>query len=502
MKLSRISLILALAAMPCAAPLGRAAVVINEFNFDDNSTDDVEYVELHNTGPGAVDIGGYTLGGRDAGGIGPTAVIPAGTSLGSGGYYVVGNTGVLNVTQVVASGFLENETETIELYNGAFDTGALVDAVLYEGSATALFDALSAPLKAQIVQSYWPNNTNTGTGASPNLKTILSISRYVDGIDRNNNGRDFGLRPGTPGSSNVTATMSAYAAPNVDALADGTVVPGFTASFVNARVITPGTVTAGLNPNAIPAPPLSSKAIIAWDNTGGGNAVVSDATFIGSQQYSFFAYLDTEDIPVNTNSAGVQFRGSEFTFYGLAGSIDPATGGIPGLPSVSGQVGAGAANSNVGTSGIAWYYEKVGVPVGGGAVSEKLYLIDAGDGGNMNTELANTTPDEWIVLQTIDVSAVPSGWYELGISIDAAGNGVARAGSQTFNFTTAANIDGGFYVGYRENTQDGAVGVPSYLRPPTFAVGNVIPEPATLVVAIGAVLCGGAVRVARRRSNG
>ena len=94
-----------------------------------------------------------------------------------------------------------------------------------------------------------------------------------------------------------------------------------------------------------------------------------------------YAYLDTADLPVSTTTT-TSFRGSEATYFGLAGAIDAFTN----LASVSGTVGLGASNSANGASGVAWYYEKVGIPVGGGNVSEKLYLINAGDSGNMNTE--------------------------------------------------------------------------------------------------------------------
>jgi hypothetical protein len=495
------SLIFALAASLCAAPLGRAAIVINEFQYDDSGTDNREFIELYNSGAAAVDISGWTVGTRDivsgvvtigSGASAPVAIPGAAgsgtTMLGPGGYYVIGNTGVTNVNQVVGGGVLENDTETVELWDGAFNASNLVDAALYEGSATALAAALPAGITSQFGQTYWGNHQ--GFQSAEANQVLTAVGRYRDGIDTNNNGRDFGLRPGSPGAANNSGIMTAYTPPNVDSLADGTAVAGLTGSFVGGRVITPGTVTAGLNPNAIPAPPKSAKAIIAWDNTGGGNAVVSNQIYSGAQQFALYAYLDTSDLPVSSNASAVQFRGSELTFYGLGGSIDAFTN----LASVSGQVGLGAANSANGASGVAWYYEKVGLPVGGGAVSEKLYLIDAGDGGNMNTEGANTTADEWIVLQTIDLSAAASAWHYLSIAVDAAGNGVAVYDDQTFNFTTAPNLDGGLYVGYRENTQEGSVGVPGYLRPPTFA----IPEPAAWVVAMGAVL-GGFALAARRR---
>ena len=136
---------------------------------------------------------------------------------------------------------------------------------------------------------------------------------------------------------------------------------------------------------------------------------------------------------------------------------------------------------------------KVGETVtGNGIVSEKLYLVDAGAGGNMNTDAGNAAADTWSILATIDLSNSPSAWRKLSISVDALGNGVASYENQTFNFTTAPALYGSFYTGYRENTQAGSVGVPAYLRPATFAA---VPEPAT----VGLAAIAGMALVVRRR---
>ena len=471
------------------------ALLINEFQYDDSSTDDREYVELYNSGANPVDISGYTVGTRDtAVGSGASAPVVIPGALGSGttmipagGYYVIGNPGVANLNQSVASGMLENDTETIELRDGPFATGILIDAVVYEGSAT-LAGLPADVLTERGANPYYPNHQGIDLAGTP-LKPATSVARYLDGVDSNNNGRDFAMRPGTPGAANATSIMTSYVAPNVDALADGAAVPGLTGSFVGGRVITPGTVVSGLNPNAIPAPPTGSKAIVAWDGSGGGNGVVSNAVFSGAQEFQIYAYLDTANLPLSSNASNVTFRGSEATFYGLGGSIDAFTN----LANVSGTVGI-TANSVNGATGLAWYYEKVGeTATGNGVVSEKLYLIDAGAGGNMNTDPGNAAADVWSILATIDLSSSPSAWHHLSIAIDAAGNGVAGFDDQTFNFVTAPNLNGSFYVGYRENTQEGSTGVPSYLRPATFAV----PEPSTIALAIAAC-CGLAVR---RKSN-
>jgi hypothetical protein len=41
--------------------MARAAIIINEFSYDDGGTDDKEFVELYNNGGAAVDISGWTL---------------------------------------------------------------------------------------------------------------------------------------------------------------------------------------------------------------------------------------------------------------------------------------------------------------------------------------------------------------------------------------------------------------------------------------------------------
>jgi hypothetical protein len=459
-----------------ATPFVNAQVVINEFVYDDGGTDDREFVELLNTGNSPVDISGWTIGGHDGTATqnNPITTIPGAvgsgtTILAAGDYYVIaGSNSVPNFDQVmtVTNGFLENDGETLELFDGAFDASNLVDGVVYEafGVGSAGPGSLSAGMLAQVNGGpYWgpANVPDAGAGL-----TTLTVSRYVNGRDTNNNGRDFGIRPPTPGAANTSPTMTVYTAPNPDPLNDGDVLPGHTGSFVGLRAMTPSVVVAGLNPNAITAtiPGGHTKALVGWDGAGGGNAIVTDAIFAGgAQRFDITAYLDTEDMPGSTNSSGVPFQTSEVSFYGLGGSIDAGVAAGGGsLSNVSGVI-AHDNNSAVGLTGVAWYYEKVG-----GGVSEKLYLIDAGDGGNENTRVGNATADEWIVLQEIDLSAAASDWHRLSIQIDAAGNGMARYDDQTFNFTTAAGLFGTFNIGYRENAQDGAVLVPDYLRPPTF----------------------------------
>ena len=95
----------AICALFFATAPARAAVIINEYVYDDNGTDDREFVELYNNGVAAVDISGWTVIGRDVTTVNPSATIPAATSLAAGAYYVLSNTGVLNSNQTVAARF-------------------------------------------------------------------------------------------------------------------------------------------------------------------------------------------------------------------------------------------------------------------------------------------------------------------------------------------------------------------------------------------------------------
>ena len=457
-----------------------AAVVINEVVYDDGGTDDREFVELYNNGLAPENIGGWTLGGQDQVGPNTTITITPNSVINPGGYYVVGQPGVPNLNQsvIATGGFLENDAESLELRNA----GILVDALVYESNKgpTAINNAgygtLPADVAANVGPGIWGNNQSTDFAGTP-LLSSAGIGRFVDGVDTNNNGRDFGFRPNTPGTTNDPVNITRYAVPDISSSPVGTALTNFAYGFVPPHVIDP-TVADTYNPNAISHPPSSAnRAIISWDPTGGGNAVSSAETFPTSKsKFDIYAYFDTRPLPQNSNAQGTLFRGSEITAYGI-GSTDA----LANLTDISGQVGV--PDTQNGTTGVAWVYEKVAAPDPSAPtsptnmVSEKLYLVDAKDGGDAGQ--GGTKAFYWTILAEIDLSNVPSNWFRLGIDIDALGNGTAQFGNQFYSFTTAQH-SGAFSVAYRENTQIGSVGVPSaILRPPTFAA---VPEPTTLLL--------------------
>jgi hypothetical protein len=479
----------AICALLFASRATSAAIIINELVYDDGGTDDREYVELYNNGPAAVDISGWIVrnsdtvaapGDNNADFTIPGAAGSGTTTLAAGDYYVISSfANVLNV-DLVAIGTLENDNEGMELLDGS---GAVADSVITERNR--------GPVAISPGEGGFFGNTTTSDPAVTPLNTRLSLGRFVDGRDTNNNGRDFGMRPSTPGTANNTGFMTLYEPPNPTGQTVGAEVPGFAYNFVNAKYIDP-TVADGTNPNAIaPAPSTGNRAIIAWDPTGGGNAVTTTQVFNTAQSgFKIFAYLETSDLPQQM-TATAAFLGSEVTIYGV-GSGDFNGTGLADLTDLAGNIGLSAgtlpASDNFnGTTGFAWVYERTAIN-GTTPAKEFLYLVDANDGGDSTA--GGNTPMDWTILQTIDLSNVPSDWYELSINIDALGNGAAGFNGTNYLFTAPpAYHSGAFNVSYRENLQLGADGTPdAIMRPATFTI---VPEPASLLLALfGAIACG------------
>ena len=411
-----------------------------------------EFIELYNAGATPVDLANWSIVGFDltAGSDSYAYTIPAdlagGTSIAPGGYFVVGAAAVPGVKFTpLPSGemFTDLAAQVLELRN---NSSATVDAVGYEvwrASTTGLTLATPAQV-AQIGSGYM------GSVISPASNPILSWSRYRNGHDTNQNGLDFGFLPLTPGASNVTLPVNAsHTIPNVDS----PVLPVNTAlstqyytSFVLPRVIDP-TVSSAVNPRALPTrSPQGGNAIIAWDETGGGNAVYSKELV---NKFDLYAYFDTTALGVAATTLDEEY---EFQVYGI-GSLDPLADlpdpsglipddEVPGAPNLAGPTKSGA-------TGIGWVYEQFEPDPDGvaGTAFSKLFLVDFGDSGDSTPN----QPGGWDVIQEINLTDAQSGWHRLGVDYNpTTGAVVARFGDQTFNFTTDADTQGNFYVVYRE----------------------------------------------------
>jgi hypothetical protein len=445
--------------------LTRAAIIINEVAYDDTGSggaDDHEFVELYNSGPGAVDISGWTLGGRDNTGLNPSAVVPGAvgsntTVLAANDYYVIGNAAVASRDQTVAANFIENDAEQIELWNGAINTTTLIDAFLTEANkGAASHGALSPAMAAQVAGGYYGNfqsghvNGQTAQGgAGSNGPVLVSQSRYIDGLDSDNNGRDFGQRRATPGAANSSGLVTQYTGPNVDSLAVGTEAPGHFGSFVNPRVVDPTTVSQ-FNPSSIPASPQGGNAITIWDTEFGGHGGGVDGVMQVNGRYDMFVYVDPRLLgPTDLE---------EWT-VGIAGASDPLHNFM---------------SSVNGSTGLAWVFHR-------DETTRTLQLIDFGQGGPAGSR---------VVLGSVPLTDADLGWHLMSIVVNGT-SVVGRYDSTFINGTTASNLTGNIaYFSYREGITNNA---DPLLRPLTI---DAIPEPSTLVLA---GLVGLALAARRRR---
>ncbi|TWT73571.1 hypothetical protein Pla123a_39070 [Posidoniimonas polymericola] len=411
-----------------------AQVVINELAYDSspNASRFAEYIELYNAGASAVNIGDWSVASIELADnfLFFEDFIPSGTMLAAGEYYVLGATGTPNLDQDLGNSLdlWPNANTVIELRNGPT---TIVDAIAYEankGNAN-----LTAAQIAEVGAGWWGNTQNYDRPDHP-----ISIGRYIDGRDTNNSGADFGIVPTTPGASNGLLMTGAYSIPDVDGLsaASNDPVPGMSGSFTVPRVVDP-TVVDTINPNAIPASPQGGNAIMAWDESGGGNMSFAPELITS---YDMYAYIDT--VPYGGG-------GAESTTYGIG-----TTGSLHNLPDPTGLFFGDVGTAN-GNTGIGWVIQKED-----SASLNRVMLVDFNDGGP-----SNPASGDWTVLESIEMGEMASDWYRLSLDYDpVTGDVVAVFGDQTFTHTATTDMIGTFYIGYRESVDQSLV----QIRPPTF----------------------------------
>lgn len=412
-----------------------AQVFINEVVKEERTTgagaispDVREFLELYNAGATPANIGNWSIVTTNlANGTPINDVLPADATIPAGGYYVIAVAGrtIANANHYITIGATEElypdlTGSVIELKDAS---STLVDAVGYDIFRTTNTVPPTVEQEAQIGGGWWGQfQSYTSTGPQ-------SLARYRDGRDSNISGRDFGILPATPGASNNLPLNQLHTVPNVDAAATGSIVNNYNFSFIAARTIDPA-VASGFNPKVIPASPQGGKAIVAWDESGGGNATYSKELV---NSFDIYAYIDANPIGLAATTNDQEW---DSTGYGI-GTVD----GLYGNPDPTGTLGL--TNSQNNSTGIGWTLQRYEDP---GQSYTKLMLIDYGKGGNGIPSAGN-----WEVIQTIDLTPADTGWHRLGISYDpATGAVVGRYGDQTFQFTTDADLLGTFYAGYRE----------------------------------------------------
>ena len=170
------------------------ALVINEIDYDQVGTDAAEFVEIKNNGATVADLSAYAVVFVNGTGtvIYDTIALPA-VSLLAGDYFVIcANAGTVTACD------LDDAPNTDFIQNGSPDAVAIVtttmpavvlDTMSYEGNTGA------------------PYTEGTGTiAADSNTIAFISLSRFPDGADTNDNDADASLRCITPGSANLAAT--------------------------------------------------------------------------------------------------------------------------------------------------------------------------------------------------------------------------------------------------------------------------------------------------------
>ncbi len=400
-------------------------VVINELLTDEYGQD-AEFVELYNSGPDPVDISGWVLRASDE--VAPPAddnpdyTIPASTILAAGDYYVIGSALVANVDLVVGTTNLwENEREALQLMD---QNGVVVDTVITEGYQGVV--AVS-PAEGAI----WGR-----IGSLDVVSAYASYQRWFDGYDTNNNGRDFGYLPATPGATNAVPSQAPLNQ-NFNSGVAGNPVPGWTGTFVNLRYVNPGVVS-GANPYAIPASPDGGLAASCVDESGGGNVCV----FSDEARYAY-----SLSVQVYFDSSGTPWLGSNF----LEGDCWGIGFGTEGNLYQINSVFPLAETGQNGNTGLVWRYYRFETVDNGTVGLQVLQLVNENDGG----------PDGQVLFDVPEAN-ITTGWHTLTLTRN------YDSWSASFDALTASGTvtgvpPGSFFIGFREF----AAAFPAGTRPPT-----------------------------------
>lgn len=168
------------------------AVVINEVDYDQPATDNLEFIELKNVSSAAINLDPYKVELLNSGGaVYATVDLPA-VNLAAGDYFVICGTGnnVPNCDYNFAGA-------TDQINDGApaairllLNNSITADALSYEGSVTGAAEGAGV--------AAGDNNTTAGVG----------LSRIPDSNDTDQNNNDFILTCITPGTANVSNTNS------------------------------------------------------------------------------------------------------------------------------------------------------------------------------------------------------------------------------------------------------------------------------------------------------
>ena len=441
-------LALASAALPQGPGSSTAPVVINEFAYDDTGTDDKEFVELFNRTSSPVDISGWRLIAEDSTTNNLAFTIPAGTILQPGAYWVVGNTAVPNVNQVVASNAWENDGESLELVDA---TNTLVDSICYETNfyATGGFTSTAAGTSGRThpVEGAGIRGPITTVDGNPN-----SYQRRVNGFDTNDNACDFSVMAWTPGAVNGSAnTLNLGYRNDFNAAPATSLASDFVYGFVAPVVADPAAVTNAViaavpNVITIPASPAGGNIGVMHDTTGGGNASWMKLPPNSTMLVETYVYVRGG----NSLFAAPGATGEAETWaFGVGGTTD----GPANPHNISGTFYSEiqCTGNRPGATGVGFFaYVQ--------QAQTTIYLVDRGNGSANN-----------ILGTIVATTGVNDGWQRLRIRLDGT-NLVANFGGtygvddgQRFTATGVTNCNGNVWFQYRECLVSNALMTPLML---------------------------------------
>ncbi len=259
----------------------RGDIKINEIAWDDYSTDDEEFIEIY--GPGGTDLTGWTLVGYNGNTAGGPAyrTVPL-TAIPADGYLVVGNAGVRNVDIVIPGDGIQNGDYDAYVLHDA--EGFVVDAMAYECAVG------TGNLQAFCWEGdpFIANMVNMGEDDGD-----YAVGRSRDGLDTNNNDKDFVILPATPGLSNQT---DRGILPTYQNLCDDVAGTAYSVAWWGTYVDPTATAPGGSGMPPVASPQGGNFALVA-DNTGGGNMVVFMDRATTDVSFDAYVYL-APDLPL------------------------------------------------------------------------------------------------------------------------------------------------------------------------------------------------------------
>ncbi len=437
-----------LAFTPAPLPQGpsTAPVVINEISYDDDSTDNLEFIELWNRTGAPVDISAWVLRGREgtAGGAANLIYTFAGaagsgtTVIAPGQYLLLSNAGIAgpggqvpnhNPAFVLVNDFLENGggTGTPGSDGVTLDDnlGNVIDAVVWEYAGWT--NPVPAWLEGQGLQG--GNQLN----AAPLGRGSLSWQRWLDGYDSNDNGYDFCTMEWTPGAANGSANVLPLPIVlNCDGAVLSTISGPLSSSFVLPTIYDPIAVTtSGAGLWSLPPSPQGGNVAALHDTTGGGNCHTSLNPVGTDFLVETWVYIAGGNpiLPANEKESWAIGIGHGDSF---AHPIDVAGTYYPGLLCT---IGNGPS-----LTGVCWVAYNT-------TTQTDLYLVDMNNGGSGFTVIAGP------------ITATPGtndGWQRLrlrGSGSNIVGNfggDYGRDNGQRFTATVTPRKLGHVYLQYRE----------------------------------------------------